>query len=68
MRKCRGRQGTHDRRDDCAAVGPCSFAVDVGRSPPGRLTLPNTFYGSSWLLPAEVMGWRVFKFGAQIDF
>jgi hypothetical protein len=28
----------------------------------------NTFYGSSWLLPAEVMGGRLFKFGAQLDF
>ena len=28
----------------------------------------NTFYGSSWLLPAEVMGGRLFKFGVQLDF
>jgi hypothetical protein len=28
----------------------------------------NAFYGSSWLLPAEVMGGRLFKFGVQMDF
>ncbi len=28
----------------------------------------NTTYGASWLLPAEVMGGRLFKFGAQLDF
>jgi hypothetical protein len=25
-------------------------------------------YGSSWLLPAEVMLGRLFKFGVQLDF
>ena len=34
----------------------------------GAVARMNTFYGSSWLLPAEVMGGRVLKFGAQIDF
>lgn len=28
----------------------------------------TTRYGAAWLRPAEVMGGRVFKFGAQVDF
>ena len=28
----------------------------------------NTRYGSAWLVPAQVMGGRLFKLGAQLDF
>ena len=28
----------------------------------------NTRYGSAWLVPAQVMGGRLLKFGSQLDF
>jgi carboxypeptidase family protein len=34
----------------------------------GAVARMNTTYGASWLLPAEVMTGRLFKFGVQIDF
>jgi hypothetical protein len=32
------------------------------------ITGVNTRYGGAWLLPVQLMGGRLFKFGAQLDF
>jgi hypothetical protein len=33
-----------------------------------NVAVATAFYGPAWLRPAEVMGGRVFKFGAQVNF